>query len=86
MLTRNLEKARDAFKNKSKEASVKAHKGKHEPHSDQGKYIKSLIYGGLDGWYNYNLCSISNRQSIIRTCIIRKTAIHVETVVLIEKK
>lgn len=49
MLTRNLEKARDAFKNKSKEALIKAHEGKHEPHSDQGKYIKSLIYGGLDG-------------------------------------
>ena len=49
MLTRNLDEARDAFKNKSKEESVKAHESNEEPHNEQGKYIKSLIYGGLDG-------------------------------------
>lgn len=49
MITRNLEKAKDAYNTKSKEASIQAHKHKGEPHSEQGKYIKSLIYGGLDG-------------------------------------
>ena len=49
MLKENLVDARDAFKDKSKEASIRAHEAKHEPHNDQGKYIKSLIYGGLDG-------------------------------------
>ena len=49
MIIRNLEKARDAFNNKSNEASIIAHDWKNEPHNDQGKYIKSLIYGGLDG-------------------------------------
>lgn len=51
MLTRNLDKAKEAFKNKDKEASKVAHdnKHKHEPHSEHGQYIGSLIYGGLDG-------------------------------------
>lgn len=44
MLTRNLDKARDDFKNKSKEESVKAHQSNEEQHNEQGKYIKSLIY------------------------------------------
>ena len=48
MIIRNLEKARDAFNNKSNEASIIAHDWKNEPHNDQGKYIKSLIYDGLD--------------------------------------
>lgn len=50
MLTRNLEKAKEAFKNRDIEATIKAHKKGHEPHNEgQGKYIKSLVYGGLDG-------------------------------------
>ncbi|GLC30763.1 VIT1/CCC1 transporter family protein [Clostridium omnivorum] len=53
MITRNLDKARDAFKNKNIEASVKAHQHKNvraeERHSAAGQYIKSLVYGGLDG-------------------------------------
>lgn len=54
MLTRNLEKAKEAYKKKDVEDTVKAHKQKTfrsvEKHNqEQGQYIKSLIYGGLDG-------------------------------------
>lgn len=54
MLTRNLDKAREAYKNKDVEASIEAHKGTIRDHeekhkTDRGKYIKSIIYGGLDG-------------------------------------
>lgn len=53
MLTRNLDKAKEAFKNKDIEATKIAHDNKHgtkhEPHSSHGQYIGSLIYGGLDG-------------------------------------
>ncbi len=52
MLSRDLERARKAFKNKDKELSKKAHQNNNakEKHiSEQGNYIKSLIYGGLDG-------------------------------------
>ncbi|OEF99944.1 hypothetical protein BHF71_07035 [Vulcanibacillus modesticaldus] len=53
MLSRNLDMAKKAYKNKDVEASKKAHQAltdapeihKHE----QGQFIKSLIYGGLDG-------------------------------------
>ncbi|ERI93083.1 membrane protein [Clostridiales bacterium oral taxon 876 str. F0540] len=53
MLTRNLDKARDAYKNKDVQASMKAHQPRptkaEENHSAAGQYIKSVIYGGLDG-------------------------------------
>lgn len=53
MLTRNLEKAREAYKDKNVKASINAHSQKslkaEENHSLAGQYIKSLIYGGLDG-------------------------------------
>lgn len=49
MLSRNLDKAKEAFKNKDIEATKDAHKNKYEPHMESGKYIKSIIYGGLDG-------------------------------------
>jgi len=51
MLSRNLEKARDAYKDKDIDAMRKAHdETKKEPHKqEKGQYIKSLIYGGLDG-------------------------------------
>lgn len=54
MLSRNLEKAKEAFKSKNVEESIRAHqqRGKTalENHNqEQGQYIKSLVYGGLDG-------------------------------------
>lgn len=54
MLSRNLDKAKAAYKNKDAAASKVAHVKKSgqaaEQHNNsQGKYIKSLIYGGLDG-------------------------------------
>lgn len=50
MITRSLDKARSAYKNADIEASQSAHKTASESHhSDQGQYLKSLIYGGLDG-------------------------------------
>jgi VIT1/CCC1 family predicted Fe2+/Mn2+ transporter len=50
MFSRNLDKAKEAFKNKDVKAAIAAHSNSYEKHnSSQGKYIKSLIYGGLDG-------------------------------------
>lgn len=52
MLTRNLDKAREAFKQKNIEESIKAHHGCIAPEihtQEKGQYIKSLVYGGLDG-------------------------------------
>lgn len=52
MITRNLEKAKQAYKNNDSETSKKAHMVKNAPESHQqaqGQYIKSAIYGGLDG-------------------------------------
>ncbi|WP_040212637.1 VIT1/CCC1 transporter family protein [Clostridium polynesiense] len=53
MLSRNIDKAKKAFKNKDIEAAKLAHdaqQGKYEKHNtEQGQYIKSLVYGGLDG-------------------------------------
>lgn len=54
MLSRNLDKAREAYKNKNPEESIKAHKQKSQEakerhNQDEGQYIKSIIYGGLDG-------------------------------------
>lgn len=52
MITRNLDQARDAFRNNDAEASKKAHQGGRAPESHfsgGGQYIKSFVYGGLDG-------------------------------------
>ncbi|MEX2578640.1 MAG: VIT1/CCC1 transporter family protein [Verrucomicrobiales bacterium] len=52
MLSRNLDRARAAFAGKDVEASRKAHEkgGGGEPHSaGGGQYLKSFVYGGLDG-------------------------------------
>jgi VIT1/CCC1 family predicted Fe2+/Mn2+ transporter len=52
MITRNLEKARNAFRHNDPEASRKAHDGGGAPEEHQigrGQYLKSFVYGGLDG-------------------------------------
>ncbi len=51
MITRNLEKAKAAYKEKNPEASKKAHiqRAPEIHQQEQGQYIKSAIYGGLDG-------------------------------------
>ncbi|MGM0532063.1 MAG: VIT1/CCC1 transporter family protein [Bacteroidota bacterium] len=52
MLSRNLDKAREAYKNKDAEAVKEAHneQAHFEPHKQgSGQYIGSAVYGGLDG-------------------------------------
>lgn len=54
MITRNLDRAREAYKKKDSEASRQAHSvlpanASEEHHTAGGKYIKSVVYGGLDG-------------------------------------
>lgn len=51
MLTRSLDKARQAYKDKDIDATKKAHSPHApEPHrQEEGQYIKSIVYGGLDG-------------------------------------
>ncbi len=51
MITRNLDKAREAFRKGSAEASRLAHTvSADEAHTQaQGRYLKSVVYGGLDG-------------------------------------
>lgn len=52
MLTRNLEKAREAYRRYDIEASRKAHGDGGAPeahHNGHGQYLKSFVYGGLDG-------------------------------------
>jgi len=54
MITRSLEKAKEAYAQHSIEASKKAHDVKkisaEEKHNTtQGQYLKSIVYGGLDG-------------------------------------
>lgn len=51
MPTRNLEKSREAYEKLNPGESKKAHNEKtwREPHAQSGKYIKSFVYGGLDG-------------------------------------
>ena len=49
MLTDKLEKARAAFRSGDVEAGRDAHAhAAHEPHQG-GRYLKSVVYGGLDG-------------------------------------
>ena len=50
MLSRDVDKARLAFKDRDVEATIEAHQQPQEEHKqEQGQYIKSVIYGGLDG-------------------------------------
>jgi len=56
MITRNLEKARQAWLRRDHAASMAAHTAAAAPgnapperHASGGKYIKSMVYGGLDG-------------------------------------
>ena len=52
MITRNLDKARSAYRHQDPEASRKAHQSGVAPELHQtghGQYIKSFVYGGLDG-------------------------------------
>src|SRR3989344_163467 len=52
MPKRDVKKARKAYKNKDIQAMMKAH-SIEKPHVEyrslEGKYIKSIVYGGLDG-------------------------------------
>ncbi len=51
MLSRSLEKARKAFEKKDLNATIQAHTQRApEVHQmEKGKYVKSVIYGGMDG-------------------------------------
>jgi len=51
MLSRDINKARSAFKDKDVDGMISAHRQQsQEKHKqEQGQYIKSVIYGGLDG-------------------------------------
>jgi hypothetical protein len=61
MITRNLEKAREAWLRRDPAASRAAHAAPSAPgagpapaaagerHASAGKYIKSVVYGGMDG-------------------------------------
>jgi VIT1/CCC1 family predicted Fe2+/Mn2+ transporter len=50
MLTRSLDRAREAYASSDAEASRRAHEQAPERHQQaQGQYIKSVVYGGLDG-------------------------------------
>jgi vacuolar iron transporter family protein len=51
MITRSLDKAREAYSTKNIAATVAAHSAAAtEAHTQsQGRYIKSVVYGGLDG-------------------------------------
>jgi VIT1/CCC1 family predicted Fe2+/Mn2+ transporter len=51
MPTRDLNAARDAYRSLDAQASRKAHEASvAEPHRQaQGRYLKSVVYGGLDG-------------------------------------
>jgi VIT1/CCC1 family predicted Fe2+/Mn2+ transporter len=55
MLSRSLDKARAAYASKDPEATRRAHEPQartsatEEHRNEQGRYMKSLVYGGLDG-------------------------------------
>ena len=51
MLSRNLQQAKDAYNHKDRAGSVEAHQtnAPEQHQSEQGQYLKSLVYGGLDG-------------------------------------
>lgn len=48
MLSKRIDKVRDAYLRKDVDATIKAHEEGHAL-SGQGMYLKSLVYGGLDG-------------------------------------
>lgn len=49
-LKRDLKGAREAFRSGDKDASIRAHTGHKEAHdTGGGRYLKSWVYGGLDG-------------------------------------
>ncbi|MHB8897292.1 MAG: VIT1/CCC1 transporter family protein [Thermoguttaceae bacterium] len=50
-LSRDLKGARDAYRNRDSQASVAAHSPRAEEKHQrgQGRYLKSAVYGGLDG-------------------------------------
>ncbi|MCB9358419.1 VIT1/CCC1 transporter family protein [Candidatus Woesearchaeota archaeon] len=50
MPSRNIKKAKEAYKKKDLSATITAHNANTpEAHIQQGQYIKSAVYGGLDG-------------------------------------
>ncbi len=50
MISRNLDKAKSAYRERDAAASRMAHDSGGEPHRNGGgQYIKSFVYGGLDG-------------------------------------
>ncbi len=56
MLTRSVDKAREAYRSRNVEATIAAHsvgarpREAAEEHTQaQGRYLKSVVYGGLDG-------------------------------------
>jgi VIT1/CCC1 family predicted Fe2+/Mn2+ transporter len=52
VLSRDIQKAREAYRRRDHEASAAAHQGNAAKESHQhgaGQYIKSAVYGGLDG-------------------------------------
>lgn len=53
MLTRNLDRAKEAYKTRDIAKSINAHTasapGTEEHKGAEGKYIKNIVYGGLDG-------------------------------------
>jgi vacuolar iron transporter family protein len=51
-LTRSIDKAKEAYKSNDVKATIAAHSHAGHGHSEKhfgGKYIKSVVYGGLDG-------------------------------------
>ncbi len=50
-LTRSIDKAKEAYKKRDVQATIEAHAGKHGHHEWHvgAKYLKSVVYGGLDG-------------------------------------
>jgi len=49
-LKRDVNEAREAFRNKDKKLLVKAHSKHKEMHdTGTGRFLKSWVYGGLDG-------------------------------------
>jgi vacuolar iron transporter family protein len=50
MIMRSLDKAREAYQNRDVKGAISAHSMiSDEVHKEQGEYIKSAVYGGLDG-------------------------------------
>jgi VIT1/CCC1 family predicted Fe2+/Mn2+ transporter len=75
MITRNLDKAREAYLKQDTEASRLAHetaKENIEKHKKGGEFLKSLVYGGLDGiitTFSIIMASLGANLSY-KTCLI----------------